>query len=138
MKFQQSDGGCTDQMERENSIDCTVRALAIAGHMDYDTAWVLMADSGRKACGTGSMQHGLHKAREQGYIQFEQISWLDISTLAQFAKQNPRGRYIVRIRGGHRRTHVFALLDGVIYDTRPWHGRMNIKAAWKIQNNEKS
>ena len=136
MKFQQTDGGCTQQSERKSDLDCTVRALAIAGRLDYDTAWSIMARSGRLPNGTGNMLSGLVEAHTQGHIRFEHIEpnylRFDRWTLAQFAKQNPRGRYIVRIKGGRGFNHVLALVDGVVCDKQSQHGRHQVKAAWRI------
>ncbi len=134
MKFEQTDGGCNMPEERANDKDCTVRALAIAGGMDYDTAYLLMKQSGRPPLKCGNMRKGLNTACEKGYLRAECTFtglW-DTLTFAEFQRRHTEGRYIVRVKAQHFSYHVFAVIDGVQKDTSRNHGSKNVLAVWRV------
>lgn len=56
MKHVLTDGGKPEHLD-ERDLDCTVRSLAIAGRIDYELAYVLFEDWGRKP-GSASQGRG--------------------------------------------------------------------------------
>lgn len=93
------------------SNDCTVRATCVAMGKPYLEIHQAFAKMGRKPR-TGVTVVTMNKAlklitnRPQ-----ELVRVLDEPTFAQFAKANPKGRFIVIKRG-----HAVALIDGTWYD----------------------
>ena len=112
-------------------MDCTVRALALAAELDYDIAWLLLAESGRKLGKSHPMFLGLLEAARQGYIQYRRVDDCG-QTLKQFTAAHPSGRFILRISGTPRINHAIAVIDGVVHDKAPSHGRKQVKSTWQI------
>ncbi len=93
------------------SNDCTVRATCVAMGKPYLEIHKAFSAVGRKPR-TGVTVPTMNKAlklitnRPQGMVRV-----LDEPTFAQFARDNPKGRFIVIKRG-----HAVALIDGIWYD----------------------
>lgn len=107
--------------------DCSVRALAIALGIPYREAHESFRIAGRRH-GEGTplvisawvhKRHGMETMRP-----FR-------PTLAQFLRENPKGRFVV-----HRRGHAFAIIDGVVHDWERGTGaRSRIQNAWRVPTN---
>ncbi len=132
MKTEITDGGKPGYLA-DDFLDCTVRALAIAGAVDYETAYLLMEQAGRKPRCVANIGPGLEEYKKEGFGKagWEALLWPH-PTLAQFTKAHPRGRYIVRVRCTPRIGHLFAVIDGVQHDTFPNGGRKRVLSAWQI------
>jgi len=94
--------------------DCVVRALSLAFNWPYSDVHTICAAAGRKPR-KGMYRNQTDKAiakitgkpGERGSFYYRGYS----PTFAQFARQNPTGRFIVIKRG-----HAVALIDGVYHD----------------------
>ncbi len=93
------------------SNDCTVRATSLAMNKPYLEIHTAYSVAGRKPR-RGVTIHTMNKAL-QWITKSNQVMVrvLDEPTFAQFAKANPKGRFIVTKRG-----HAVALIDGVWHD----------------------
>jgi hypothetical protein len=147
-----TDAGRSQAGFGQENNDCTVRALAKAGNIDYKLAHEIMAEEGRKPNCTSNMMCGLLNARDKNLLKYEHVQLAKHERMFQYAigffgptgeclkfnkmvgpninqfvQQHPRGRYIVRIK-----RHVFAVIDGVIYDRYKQHAGALVLAAYKI------
>jgi hypothetical protein len=92
--------------------DCTVRAFALVFNTTYDKAHAHLKNycgrlnrkgiSSKKVIPV-SIKH--HKYREGPYARD------NTTTINQFVKKHPEGRYYVCVRG-----HALAIIDGIVYD----------------------
>lgn len=94
--------------------DCVVRALSLAFNRDYFEVHAVCALAGRK------LRKGMTRPQTDKAIQqltgnkdakLERYARGDRCTLATFARENPRGNFVVIKRG-----HAVALIDGVYHD----------------------
>lgn len=112
------------------SNDCTVRATSIALQMNYDDVHPMYAKVGRKprqgvTVDTMSKALQLITNRPQGMVRV-----LDEPTFTQFAKDHPKGRFIVV-----KRKHAVALVDGIWYDAHVSQvgGRNRVKFYYEVK-----
>lgn len=125
---------------RGEARDCTVRALATAACIDYDTAHAALADAGRtprKGCGVREMQTAIGalgfkaefvKLRQWAY-PFRgcgRARWCG-PTLAAFIHANRTGHYVV-----FGRRHAVAVVDGELHDWVSRSGRQQVDGFWKL------
>ena len=120
--------------------DCTVAATAIAAQIPYYEAHKLLAEFGRKSrhpvryTAFISWLKGLALPVGKYHVERVQMPsclpanrlrafgpFTQSVTLAQFLRDFPKGRFVVRISG-----HVFAVIDGVQYDGSPNGSRCKI------------
>ena len=90
--------------------DCVVRALTIALNRSYDEMHAICGAAGRKP------RKGMYVYQIEQALQ-KKFTWVmrhERVTFAQFARINPKGRFVVIKRG-----HAVALIDGVWYDSSP-------------------
>lgn len=94
--------------------DCVVRALSLAFNVQYDEVHKLCAKAGRKP------RKGMYRAQTDKVIKqltgnkdaaLDKLPKGKRQTLTTFAKQNPKGKWVV-IKSGH----AVALIDGVYHD----------------------
>lgn len=97
--------------------DCVVRALSLAFNRDYMEVHEVCAKVGRKP------RRGMYRFQTDAAIQIltgdpgaygtetRQYRRDPMPTFAQFARENPVGRFVVIKRG-----HAVALIDGVYHD----------------------
>lgn len=117
-----TDGGRAESSHPQERRDCTVRALAIAARLSYDTAHAILASCGRKTKrGPKSSRYNTFMARRNGRALKRSGS------VGKFAELHPNGRFIIHVRG-----HAFALVDGVAYDTMEVSPQRHVKRAWMI------
>jgi hypothetical protein len=95
--------------------DCVVRALSLAFNWPYSDVHTICAAAGRKPR-RGMYRHQTDKAIAKlsgnPAAMGNDIYPRSIRpTFAQFARENPKGRFIVIKRG-----HAVALIDGVYHD----------------------
>ena len=94
--------------------DCTVRAIASALKTDWDTAYLsialqgfVMKDMPSSNAVWGQFLRSLGFTREVVRNDCEECY-----TVRDFAKEHPRGTYVVGVSG-----HVTTIIDGDVYDT---------------------
>lgn len=115
--------GATRITER---LDCTVRALANAKNIEYETAHALLKSHGRqdlRACthrvwGAAYRSAGLSlvgvygkTCRARHLARFENVESLKGTTLGTLLPRLSAGRFIVMITG-----HAIAVIDGQVID----------------------
>ena len=94
--------------------DCSVRAIAKALNVDWETAYAMIASNGF-AMGDMPSSNSVWGAvlRQNGFKkQAIPNSCPDCYTFADFAKDNPRGTFVLGTG-----THVATVVDGNIYDS---------------------
>jgi hypothetical protein len=140
----------------EESRDCSVRALATAVGLPYETAHAVMAAAGRSPRKPWWTERGLKVLAEVGAIKFSEVKLIDWSgrsestalfrsfeldkgefsrrrfkavTIGGLLKRLPAGRYVC-----HTRDHAFALIDGVVHDGRAPGLNTAIEQCWRIES----
>lgn len=93
------------------SNDCTVRATSIALQLDYDEVHAKYSAMGRKPYRGVTVRTMGKVLQSITNKPQEMVRVLDESTFSKFAKDHPKGRFIVVKRG-----HAVALIDGIWYD----------------------
>jgi hypothetical protein len=119
--------GSTPRAFKDETADCSVRAVAVAANVPYERAHALFERHGRE-----------RKRRTPVFISdrvchdlfMEEMVIVNRPTLAQFIREHREGRFFLS-RGGH----AFALVNGVVHDwaasrTGP---RSRIKRAWRAK-----
>lgn len=93
--------------------DCAVRAVSVALGIDWEEAYILMADAGLQmgdlpnadaTWGAVLRQHGFYRKNIPN-------SCPQCYTIADFARDNPYGIFVLGTG-----THVVTVIDGDIYD----------------------
>jgi len=105
-----TDGGrANTEYHCREIYDCTVVALANAASLPYKQAHDILQKSGREDGNTHWMEQGLavYESEKFGDV----ISFKIDARLADFLREHPEGRFIVRKRG-----HVFAVVDGIVHE----------------------
>lgn len=110
----------------KEKLDCTVRAVMTAAEIDYPAAHSLLAYAGRKYRHKMNSFKTFMNASPLGTYRVREMK-VAATTLNQFIQDHGQGRYIVRKRG-----HVFAVIDGVVYDRFSQAPRVRIKNVWEL------
>ena len=94
--------------------DCVVRALSLAFNVEYPKVHELCAQAGRKP------RRGMYRSQTNEVIKklagnpkamMDTLKRGQRQTLATFARENSKGKWVVIKRG-----HAVALIDGVYHD----------------------
>lgn len=124
-----TDGGRATSARPKQKSDCTVRALAIARSLSYDDAYDLLKDAGRK-CSRGFQFSTWLNAQEWARrTSFPAVKGQRRMNPATFVQQFPSGRHICQVA-----KHVFAVIDGVVFDAFENRPDRCIYAAWSISD----
>lgn len=121
------DGGRALSKRPKQKNDCTVRALAIARGLAYDEAYDILAEAGRKCTRGFNMPNWLNKQPWATKMPFQATKGERRMNPASFCKMYQTGRYICRVS-----KHVFAVIDGEVYDAFENNPTRCIYTAWKI------
>lgn len=107
--------------------DCSVRALASAAGVSYETASAAFSARGRRL-GRGT-EVELSRRLYEDVLGMKRVTLAEGMLLGDFADLARTGSFII-----HSRTHAFALVEGVVHDweARTSHPRTKIEAAWKV------
>lgn|SRR5574341_439091 len=134
------------------SRDCAVRALMVAACISYGAAFELLRAAGRKN-NKGTTQRQLESAIRAAGFPYATAQWNPItkktcymrpskyvdehgfilepatrisrSTVAQFARDNSRGHFVV-----HVANHFITICDGVVHDWR--RSKRTVDYFWKL------
>lgn len=123
VKQRESDGGKKNSLYPHETKDCTVRALAHATKMQYNTCHDILEYFGRydnkgAYCTEDLYQKVLGEMLPITYKFF---------TLGSFVKAFPKGTYLLMIRG-----HALTVVDGIFLDTGLPCGKSNkVRFAWE-------
>ena len=99
----------TEREARNETNDCTVRALASIKGISYDKAHAIMADKAGRQHRQGTVGFLTTKAYESQGLQ-ETSTWKERPTFAKFMRNNPNFTGVIGVRG-----HVFTVKEGVVY-----------------------
>ena len=128
-----NDAGRSTSRRPKQKNDCTVRALALACGVPYDTAYDWMAEQGRK-CSRGAPANilaGIHGKEVFGHSfcweSFPAVKGERRMNPVRFASLYPTGKYIVRVA-----KHVFCFIDGVGMDTFEERDDRCIYGVWHV------
>jgi|WetSurMetagenome_2_1015567.scaffolds.fasta_scaffold604026_2 hypothetical protein len=123
MKFKFDDGGMKLSKTPYEKLDCTVRSLAIFFNTSYDEAHDLMSP----------YRKSRHRTKGRYQSLFESLGLhckifiYPQKTVGQFLKENPRGNFMLRIKG-----HIFTVKDSVLHDTFQVGLKTKLIEAWFI------
>jgi len=92
--------------------DCSVRAVAVALDVSWEEAFDLLADSAYKMCDMPSSNSVIGALLRMYGFRMSAIP--KPCTVAEFARENPRGIYVLFKTG--EMGHVLTVIDGNIYD----------------------
>lgn len=131
MTFKLSDAGRSKSKRPKQQRDCTVRALALVATFPYNRAYDILAKAGRECSlgfdieAWGRKTHLIDGAGDHIYWRLQKMPYnkdhheqgpASRYRLTNFVEDRPKGRFIVSTA-----RHVFAVIDGVVYDDAPWH-----------------
>lgn len=125
--FIQTDAGRSGSKRPKQKDDCTVRALALARKLQYDTSYDLLASAGRKCARGFDIMTWLSKQTWATKIPFPAVKGSRRMNPASFCSTYKTGTYIVRTA-----KHVFVIKDGNVCDTHAPNPRRCIYTAWKV------
>lgn len=94
--------------------DCAVRAVSVALDVDWETAYIMIAEAGFQMADMPS-SNGVWSAvlRQNGFYRAAIPDLCsDCYTAADFAKEHPKGVYVLGFGN-----HVATVIDGDIYDS---------------------
>jgi hypothetical protein len=104
--------------------DCVVTAVAVASEIPYETAHSMLAKQGRKPK-DGTYGFQFHPVLD-GWCR-EKLTFKSGMTIGRFAKEHPRGRWILDIA-----SHATTLIDGVVVDRFLPGERCRVRKAWRM------
>lgn len=97
--------------------DCSVRAVAVALDISWEEAFDLLADAAYKMCDMPSSNGVIGAVLRMHGFRMSAIQ--EPRTVAEFARDNPRGIYVLFKTG--EMGHVVTVIDGNAYDA--WDSR---------------
>lgn len=127
--FVETDGGRKASTRSRQTNDCTVRAITVATGLSYDEVYDILADLGRK-CSKGwgiPKQFDIRGYRLQ-WQAFQAVKGERRMNPVRFCREYPKGRYI-----GRTAKHVFAVIDGTVYDLYKERDDRCIYGCWSVK-----
>jgi len=122
IQYRYSDGGKEESSYKYETLDCVVRAYAIAYDCPYYKAHELIASFGRKD------RHRFN-ARSEFMPALNLVHTLmPHCTVNTFVSENISGIYLVRIKG-----HIFCVKNGIIFDSYFDYGKSRVIEYWKVK-----
>lgn len=104
----------------------TVRAFALAKQMSHEDARDLLRASGRAACTGFHLQKWLKFQPWAHKLSLLVVKGEPRMNCASFSRSFPRGRFLCRTS-----THVFAVINGTVFDDAQTPPNQCIFAAWE-------
>lgn len=99
--------------------DCVVRAVSVAGCMDYHVAHALLKRHGRRDRKPTYIHTTIEAIREAFAVE---VRYAERCTLASFVNKHQSGHYVLLTS-----SHALALVDGVVYD---WASHPRCRVVW--------
>lgn len=124
-----TDGGAKDAGYKNEKNDCAVVALSIALGISYTKAYEKLDAAGRKPNKGFYIIDFFKHCTFKGY-EVEELYWKkkDRLTEKQFAKKYPKGNWII-----YTESHVVAVVDGTIFDTKEEPAEGKVQYAWRLE-----
>jgi hypothetical protein len=117
--FLYDDGGRAASGRKGDAGDCVTRAICIAGRLDYDEVYAIMADGQARLRGKRSARNGVHPKVYRPYIESLGWAWTPTMTIGGGCTVHVRpeelpaeGRHVLRLS-----KHLAAWVDGTLRDT---------------------
>lgn len=139
--FVKTDAGRSKSKHPKERNDCTVRALATVCGVSYDEAYDFIQSEGRASNSAVNFNRIMYGVLDPvigdprtvfGFTAtrqtFPAVKGQRRMNPATFRKRFPTGRYVVWTA-----RHVFAIIDGVAYDTHRQREDRCIYGAWKFE-----
>lgn len=123
-----TDAGRSQSRRPKQKNDCTVRAVTTVLDKPYDEIYDMLAAAGRKCTRGFDIVKWLKQQPWAEKIAFPAVKGQPRMNPATFCNQFTEGRYICR--ASH---HVFAVVDGVLFDTFENRPNRCIYTAWRIR-----
>lgn len=108
--------------------DCSVRALAVATGVNYETASATFSARGRRL--GKATEAELSRRLYEDVLGMRRITLAEGLRLEAFLRVASSGSFIV-----HTKRHAFAVVEGVVCDwegTRTSHGGTKLEQVWKV------
>lgn len=105
--------------------DCSIRAAATAGCIDYALVHEVFTKHGRKARHATLFSTSRAAIAELFSVEPRRYAYERV-TLSEFIRRNPQGHFIVHVRG-----HALAICDSVIHDWKESPRRI-VKCFWRL------
>ena len=129
--FNRTDSGRAESKRPKQKNDCTVRALSNVLALDYDQAYEIVKERGRKSHGRAFFPAPRQNDEVQGsrfvWHSFPAVKGEPRMSLERFCEEYRVGRFIVRTA-----KHVFAVIDGVVWDTEPERPDRCVYGVWVV------
>ena len=125
--FCKTDAGRYLSKRPKQKNDCTVRAAAAILELNYDDSYDMLKKYGRK-CGRRFRMDDFLTDKKAEEISFPAVRGQRRMSPYKFCKEYNDGKYICRTAG-----HVFAVIDGVVFDTVAPAIDRCIYRAWAIK-----
>ncbi len=106
-------------------LDCTVRAIAHACNVPYSESHKFMKANGRKDRHRVSFNEVMEGKTELFGKQVLKVN--HVGTVKSFLEKNPIGKFMVNVRG-----HIFAVVDGKVYDLAVVKIQAPVRQIWQI------
>lgn len=126
--FNKTDGGRSLSKRPKQRNDCTVRAVALARNLEYDTAYDILASAGRKCSSPFVFNKFISKMEWAEKISFPAVKGLKRMNVVTFLELYPSEVYICSVA-----KHVFAVVDGVVQDYTEVNPSKCVYTAWRIK-----
>lgn len=127
LKFICSDGG-RGQSHPHEQRDCTVRALALAADIPYTKAHMLLKKAGRRDGHRFPFAAWIWGRDNVAHHKITSVLVPEPRTINRALKKARIGRYIIRTKH-----HVFAVIDGAVYDTELEGKQCRVINMWKFK-----
>lgn len=129
--WDRTDGGRSNSRRPRQSNDCTVRALATAASVEYDTAYDELMSAGRKAGRGFHFRKWASASTFNGY----RFDWIGFPAVKGMWRVNPvlfamkfrQGRFILKTA-----KHVLACVDGRVSDEGRNAEGACVYGAWQL------
>lgn len=127
-QWEPCDSGRATSRRPKQRNDCTVRALATARGIGYDEAYDLLASAGRKCGRSFVFSEWIGCQAWASKISFPAAKGHRRMNPASFVRQFASGVYICKVA-----KHVFAVVDGVVFDVFENAPDRCIYTAWRVE-----
>ena len=129
MKIVITDAGRSNSKRPKQKSDCVVRAVALTCGYDYDKAYDLMSEAGRKSSCSMQKKHWQKWMNDRfPKTSFPAVKGVKRMNLKNFAEQHKVGNWFIQMAG-----HVVAVIDGVIMDDFHTNFEMCVYSTWRTK-----
>ena len=125
--FSPTDAGRSTSRRPRQSNDCSVRAVALTCGLEYDAAYDLLADAGRRCARGFDIVTWLNAQPWAEHLSFQAVKGQRRMNPATFCERYTDDHYIIRTA-----KHVSAVINGILYDAHEMRPDRCIYRAWRV------